>query len=243
MDTNKDNKMDTNKDNNEFSTLFKNLGNVVENISKTITSSITNVGDILSKMKHNLDEDQERQIEELMLELSKEDREHIFSIINSKDKLINWWSERCDDMKIVELMVSCSDVFNELCEATNGIENILDDISLASDNSEQNNIFSDLLNKVQNIVEDSESTKTESDDQYKVCFDIAKAFSSQSSEDNNKQSNNKQKNDEHPIDDQLQTSKLDKILNILTTLQNTQKVLEHKIDDISLDIELLVKKI
>ena len=196
----------TKTESNDFSTLFTNLGNVVESFSQ-MSSTLLNVGDILNKIGHEVTEEQEKIIENLMFNLSKDDRKQILSIIDSKNKLIEWWSERCEDETIVNIMVSCSDAFHQ---ATNGFQDILDGIvnnqscTNPTNTNQTNQPVSDLIQKFQDIVQSPESIESI----------------------------------ESP-----ESTNINKILSILGEIQKTQTKLEHKIDDLSIDIELLVKKV
>ena len=107
---------------NYLSEMIEKMGSFIGTAANDFSEIASNVSDILEEIGINITEDEESKINQLVIQLSKEDRKEILSMIKNKadsEQLTEWWSQKCDNKKLVDILVKCSDTFSEVFNTGN----------------------------------------------------------------------------------------------------------------------------
>ena len=239
----------------DLSEIMKTMGKAVGDVTSDLNKGLCGLSEILIKMGHDLDKSEIEELDNIFVSLTEKDKEELLSLLTSEESdLKEWWNNKCDNEKLIDILVSSMDTFSQFMNIKNTLSNVFgslsDSISLGCDSDQKRNplenigsMFSGILNSIDNIEpkvrepEIKESKKISMDREMLIdtAANIINLLSSfeikllKSKCDNLKDSWSK---------------KLDNLETVINTLPQISDIdeIKEKINNICVDIELLRHK-
>ena len=108
--------------------MMKKMGGLVGTVATDVNKSIDKVSEVFTKIGVSLTEEERDQIDELFLNLSGQEKKQLIDMAKggSDNKTVReWWTGKCENEHLIDVLVSCSDAFGEIFNTGNDIEHLM----------------------------------------------------------------------------------------------------------------------
>lgn len=116
---------DTNFDLSDLSKIIKKMGGIMGTVATDFSKSIEKVSEVVDKIP-SLSNEEIIKIETLYSDLSDKEQDELLELVKGDSEQIKeWWESRCDDPKIISILMNSSKAMGELMHTGNDIKKFL----------------------------------------------------------------------------------------------------------------------